>query len=477
MRLAATHAAALAALVATGCATAEARREAPRRPDLVPVARAMVAIDQLAARGGDEIKEERRQRTLAVDRSPQDPVARFLAVWAQPRGEDRWGGFRQLAREHPEGALGQIGMASVYLEWKVLDQADGAVARALAAEPDSWLVLLFRAAIAERRDRCDLAVRDDRAVLAADPANPEAHLGLARCARSQGDAATAREEARATLAAAPAHLGALALLAELAEEAGDEAAATALWSDLVAASPRDRSARLRLARQHRAAGRPDLAAGELRAAVALKEDAETLALLADAARAANDPRAELDAAERLSALNPSPGEWRRLAEMRLGAGDVEGADRAIRRALAGDPREPAGNALLGRIRLHRGETQEAVEALRIAGEPARAELAALERRLNLERLSRPDVGRLQRAVQVAVDRTFRARAASVPSLSGALKVRVTVSPAGEATLVEVLEDTLHDADVRACAYWNLRDAAYPQNRPGRFTFGFSFARR
>ena len=64
----------------------------------------------------------------------------------------------------------------------------------------------------------------------------------------------------------------------------------------------------------------------------------------------------------------------------------------------------------------------------------------------------------------------------MPSLAGDLKVRVTVNPAGEATLVEVLEDTIHDPDVRACAYWNLRDAAYPKNKPGRFTFAFSFRR-
>jgi tetratricopeptide (TPR) repeat protein len=479
MRLAVTTAVALAALAGAGCATGGRARSDPtgRRLDLVPVSRAMTDVDQLAARGGEEIRDERRRLTMAAARTPQDPVARFLAVWAQPHGEDRWGGFKQLAREFPESALGQIGMASVYVEWKILDQADAAVGRALAVEPDSWLAVLFRAAVAERRAQWELAARDHRAVLAADTMNPEAHLGLARCARARGDAAGARQEAEAALAEAPDHLGALALLAEVADEAGDRAEATARWAQVVEASPRDRNARLRLARCHRAAGRPDLARDQLRAAVALKEDAESLGLLADAARAADDPRAELEAAERLAALNPSAAEWRRLAEMRLAAGDVEGSERAIRRALAGDARDPAANALLGRIRLRRGDPQEAVEALRVGGEPARAELSALERRLNVEKLSRPDVDELQRAVQSAVDRTYRARAAEVPSLAGDLKVRVTVSPAGEATLVEVLEDTLHDADVRACAYWNLRDAAYPQSRPGRFTFDFSFARR
>ena len=65
----------------------------------------------------------------------------------------------------------------------------------------------------------------------------------------------------------------------------------------------------------------------------------------------------------------------------------------------------------------------------------------------------------------------------MPTLSGDLKVRVTVTPTGEAKEVEVLEDTVHDPDVRACAYWNLRDATYPQNKPGRFTFAFSFTKR
>jgi hypothetical protein len=53
---------------------------------------------------------------------------------------------------------------------------------------------------------------------------------------------------------------------------------------------------------------------------------------------------------------------------------------------------------------------------------------------------------------------------------------VTADAAGAATLVEVLEDSVHDPDVLACAYWNLRDAAYPQSKPGRYAFTFAFRR-
>jgi tetratricopeptide (TPR) repeat protein len=474
MRLASAVALALLA----GCAASRAAKEPGRpRQDLVPVARAMVSIDQIAERGGDEIKVERLARTTVAESSPNDAKARFLAVYAQPHGEERWGGFYRLSRELPDDALGQIGMAGVYVEWRVLDQAERAIVRALEVEPDNWLAVLYRALVFERRDKLEFAAMDYRTVLSADPQDAEAHLGLARIARKQGDPVKAKQEASAAFASAPGHVGALTLLADLALEEGDAAGAASLWAQVVEASPRDRKARLTLAGLYRKAGRPELARDQLKAAVALKEDAEVLSLLAETARAANDVRTEIEAVERLSALDPSSAEWARIGQMRLGYHDLDGAEQAFQNALQRNPRDPSANAGLGKIYLERGKLEQAIEALRISGDEGKADLLALEKRLNLDRISRPDVSQLQRAVQALVDRTFRARAQEVPTLSGDLKVRVTVTQAGEAKEVEVLEDTVHDADVRACAYFNLRDASYPHDKPGRFTFAFSFTKR
>jgi tetratricopeptide (TPR) repeat protein len=445
------------------------------RPDLVPVARAMTAIDA-AERQGDAIAGERQRRSAAAAAAPRDPAARFLAIYAQPRGEERWAELRALSREMSDSAFGQLGMAGVYVEWRTLDQADRAVAAALDREPDNWLAVRYRAETAERRGRLEFAAEDFRTVLSADPANPEAHLGLARVARAGGDAAAAAAEARAALEAAPGLFGAHALLAALAAERGDKVEAAARWARAVEASPRDREARLVLARLLRESGDARGAVEHWRAAVAIKEDAETLAALAEAARAAGEGKAELEAIERLSALDPGAAEWRRVAEIRLAAQDWDGAEKALRRALARDPRDAAANAGLGRVHLRRGAAQEAVEALRAAGDAGKADLSPLEKRLNLERLSRPDVKALQRAVQTLVDRTYRARLAEAPALSGSLRLRVTVGPSGAASLVEVLEDSVNDPDVRACAYWNLRDAAFPPNKPGRYSFSFAFAR-
>jgi tetratricopeptide (TPR) repeat protein len=474
MRLASTIALALLA----GCATGRGGREPGRpRPDLVPVARAMVAIDGAVERGGEELMLERQVRTSAAEAAPHDAAARFLAVYAQPHGEDRWGGFYRLNKELPDRALGQIGMAGVYVEWRVLDQAERAVVAALEIEPDNWLAVLYRARVFEKRDKLEFAAIDYRTVLSADAQNAEAHLGLARVAKAQGDAARAKQEAQAVLQGAPGNVGALVLLADLAVAAGDAAEAASLWQQVVDASPRNRKARITLAAYYRKAGRPALARDQLKAACDLKEDAEGLSLLADAARAANDVRTEIEAVERLSGLEPSSAEWANIGHMRLGYNDLDGAEKAFRTALQRNARDPSANAGLGKIHLQRGQLEQAIEALRISGDPGKADLVVLEKRLNLDRVTRPDVAQLQRAVQALVDRTYRTRVAEVPSLSGDLKVRVTVTPTGEAKEVEVVEDTIHDADVRACAYWNLRDAAYPQNKPGRFTFAFSFTKR
>ncbi|BDG01647.1 tetratricopeptide repeat protein [Anaeromyxobacter oryzae] len=466
----------LALVLLAACATTGPRpgEQARTRPDLVPVSRAMLAIEA-AERKGD-IAAQRARWTQASQAAPRDPVPRFLAIYAQPEGDERWAQFKALASEFPDSALGHLGMARTYVAWNTLDQADRALVQALEIEPDEWLAVLVRARVSERRGRTEAAAADYRTVLTADPENPDAHLGLARVARAAGDVARAEAEATLALRAYPDLFGAYALLGELAASRDDVVTAADYWTGAVEAAPRDRTARVTLARLLEKKGDVAGAEAQWKAAVDLKEDADALAALAQTARAAKDAATEQRALERLSAVDPSSAEWRRIAEIRLAAQDLDGAEKALRRALARDPRDAQASLGLGRVHAARGDTQQAIEAFRAAGGIARADLDALERRLNVEKVGRPDVTQLQKAIQALVDRTYRSRLAEAPSLSGTLRLRVTADVAGAATLVEVLEDSVHDADVRACAYWNLRDAVYPQNKPGRYSFTFAFRR-
>jgi len=464
---------ALAAQVAGTAVPAVAAPSAstPAAVDYVEVSRALTEIDAAERQG--ELADELRW-AQAAERAPQDATAQFLAVAAQPGAEDRWNGFRDLSLQLPRSALPWVGMARTYLAWKTWDQAERAIASALDRDPGCWLAVRARGELDEARGKPEAAQADYLAVLKADPHNPEAHFGLARLARARGDLDEAHDHAAAALDEARSIPGAWALLGDIALAIGEPGAAIDFWKGAVAQAPADRDARVSLARLLSAQGQAAAAVEEWQAAVDLKEEPEALAALADAARAAGDGPAEQQALERLARMKPTADQWRRVAAVRMAARDWASAERAYRRLLDAKPHDEEANLGLGRIALAQGDSVKAVEALRAAGAPGREELAALERRLNLEKLSRPDVVALQRAVQAQVDRTYRARLAEVPSLAGRLRLRVTADGGGAATLVEILEDSVHDPDVRACAYWNLRDATYPPEKPGRYSFAFAF---
>jgi tetratricopeptide (TPR) repeat protein len=469
------HAVALA-LLAAACATAPVPGAvtpvgaAPARPELRAVSRAITEIEDGERRG--DIAALRARWYRAAQANPKDPTTRFLALWTLPHHEQTWGELKELTREFPLSAMGHVGMGRIYVEWGVLDQVGRLVPVAAELEPDNWLLGLVLAAAAERGGRDEAAAATWREILKLDPENAEAHAGLARVALRARDLPAARAEAGLAIRAAPGHAPALRVLAEVAEAEGDLKAAGDQMARVVDASPRDREARVAYARMLKAEGDVDGARDQWQAAVALKEDADGLVALAEAARLAGDLGTEQKALERLSQSDPGGAEWRRIADIRILSGDLQGAERALRRALAGQPRDQGANLALGRILQKTGRVQEAVEALRAAGPAGEGDLRLLEARLNLQKVRQRDVAQLQRQVGALIERTYRQRLAELPRLQGALAVRVTVDPAGAATLVEVLEDTVHDEDVRACAVWNLRDAAYPPDKPGRYSFSF-----
>ncbi len=471
------------ALSLAGCAASSAGpstaapgrggRPADPSTDYLSISRALTEIDAAERQGelGDELRWAE-----AAERAPEDAAAQLLAVAAQQGVDDRWDGYRDLSREFPRSALPWVGMARIYVGWRTWDQAERAIATALERDPGCWLAVRVRGELHEARGRPDAARADYELVLKSDPKNPEARFGLARLARARGDLDEAHAQAAAALEETQSLPGAWAILGEIAEELGEPGAAIDFWKGAVAQAPGDRRARAALARLLAAQGDHAGALAQWQALAARQEDAEILTQVAAEARAAGDAAAEQQALERLAKLRPTAAQWKRVAALRMDARDWDGAERAWRRVLESAPRDPDASLGMGRIHLARGDAVRGIEALRAAGEPARVELAAVEQRLQLEKISRPDVNALQRAVQARVDRVYRARLAEAPSLSGSLRVRVTVDGAGTATLVEVLEDSVHDHDVRACAYWNLRDATYPPDRPGRYSFAFSFRR-
>jgi tetratricopeptide (TPR) repeat protein len=461
----------LASLAACASARAPAAAVAPPAPaeDLVAIARALGALDAAERRGTPDGAQARSEAARSAG------AAEFLALCAAPRDERTWSAFRALLDAAPKSPWPHLGMARIYLEWRTWDQLELEIGRALAKAPGNWIAVLLRAQAQERRERDDAARVDYQAVLRADPDDPEAHAGLARLARRARDAEGARREAEAAVRVAPDHHPALVLLGALAAERGDRTAAVGYYERAAQASPHDRDARIALARLYRELGEKDLASEQWRQAVGLREDAASLREMAELTRQGGDAAGERRALERLVQVDPTPAVgWRRLAELRLAEGDEAGAEQALKKTLERDPSDGASHVALARVLLARADATSAVRELRVAGAPGASEREALERRLHVERVERKDLDGLQRAVGALIDRTYRARLEGTPRLSGLIRLRATVDGEGTATQIEVLEDTIHDELVRACAYWNLKDATYPKGKPARYGFTFSF---
>jgi tetratricopeptide (TPR) repeat protein len=460
-------------LVAAGCAGPGAQVKGPQsnRPDLVTVDRAILQIEAAELRG--DVQGLRQGYAAQYEAKPTSAAARFLALYSRTRDEGTWAEMKAMSTELRDSGLGWLGQARIYVDWKVWDQIDKVVDDGFEAEPDNWLLVIPRAAAAEGRGRFDVAASDWAMVLKVDPKNPQALAGRARAARRAGDVAAARAAYEAALASSPAYMPALLGMAELATDAGDKEGAATWTAQAAEASPRDRELRLRYAKLLTEKGDAAGARDQYKAALGLKEDPDTLVLYAGAARAAGDVKAEEGAIERLSAVDPGAAEWKRVAEIRLANGDAAGAEAALRRSLARDPKDGAAQAAIGRLLEKKGDLHAAMEAFRASGEAGNADRAALEQRLNVTALKTSDVGALQKAAGALIEKTYRARLVEWPNLAGTLKIRVTSDPTGVATLVEVLADSVEDPAVRACAYWNLRDASYPPKKQGRYTFAFT----
>lgn len=286
-----------------------------------------------------------------------------------------------------------------------------ALERALALqEPTPWVVRCLQelTTLAGRRDRPELVRQAaERTVALLGPEAPEAAVAVIELAQAErragnleaaiarlqtlltvGDITAAHVQAREmlvqslcaggrrdeALAVARAAVNdtrrarLLMLVAWAARDADDLSSADAIAREVLALMPdHPQAMELRYEVAARRETVPALVA-ELQAQVEGDAPEPALRFLARIAGWEDDSVALVAAWERLAELRPDDADVHAtLGRMAVEVGDLERAERALRRALEIDPRHGEAARALGEVLVHRGQTDEAVALLRSSG--------------------------------------------------------------------------------------------------------------
>ena len=434
-------------------------------------------LETAALKGeGSKLREQLQDQ---IARSPRDWMLHVQAAWCAMPSDAAWNELKDVSLRAQDLPWPNLGMAKVYLTWKMRDLAENELKIALKKSPGfypAWIVQADAARLAGQHDAAAALYR--QALQAAD--DPAAHAGLGLSLLAQGKAAEARVELNRGVDAWPSQPDALAALAALATEDKDAPAAMKRYRQILDLSPRDRRARRAVADLAFSAGDKEAAGVEY---LRLVEDGDTdpevfrrLGTMVEQVR--NAPNAER-VFFKLADLEPtSPEPYYRLAELAEAQGDLARAEKRLASAAGRAPQDPIPVLRLARLRAKREQYADALESYReaqaLGSLPAEAagEVAALTAKLMLPAApAKGSLDRIYTQVSASLNALYAERVKEAPDLAGALKLRVKVGGDGRAQEVELVEDTVKDPLLAGHAAFALRGAQYPkQKREPLFEF-------
>jgi tetratricopeptide (TPR) repeat protein len=459
------HALLFAALFATSALAAD--------PPPPPTAQVMARLRELetAALGGNG-QALRDQLQSQVERSPRDWMLRVYAAWCVMPSDTAWNELKDISLHAQDMPWPNLGMARVYVAWKMRDLADQELKIALKKSPGFYPALVVQGDMARIAGHPDAAAALYRQALeAAD--DPAAHAGLGLTLLAQGKTADAKVELAKGVDAWPSQPDALAALADLAVREKDAASAMKRYRQLLALSPKDKRARRALADQAFDAGDKTAAAPEyLRLVEEGDADPEVIRRLGTMMdQIKTSPSAERVFFKMADADASSPEPYYRLADLAEAQGDLARAEKRLVSASARAPKDPAPQVRLARLRAKREQFAGALEAYRAAQAlgplpaDATAELTALVGKLMLPAApARGSLDKIYAQVSTSLNALYQERVKELPDLSGSLKLRVTVGDDGRASAVDMVEDSVKDPLLAGHASLALQEAQYPKQR-------------
>jgi tetratricopeptide (TPR) repeat protein len=436
----------------------------------IPVMAKLRELETAALKGGGPALRDQLQ--AQIDRAPKDWMLRVYAAWCTMPSDKAWNELKDVSLHAQDLPWPNLGMARVYVTWKMRDLADQELKIALKKSPGFYPAFIVQGDLARLAGHPDAAIAlYQQALQAAD--DPAAHAGLGLALLAQGKTADARAELSRGVDAWPSQPDALVALADLATTEKDSAEALKRYRQILDLSPKDKRARRALADLAFDGGDQASAAGEyLRLVDEGETDAEVfrrLGTMMEQVKAA--PSAER-VFLKLADLDPkSPDPYYRLADLAEAQGDLARAEKRLVSASARVPEDPAPRVRLARLRAKREQFALAVEAYRSAQalgalpQDVAAELTDLSARLKLPAApARGSLDKIYAQVSTSLNALYAERVKETPDLSGTLKIRVTVGDDGRASAVDMVEDSVKDPLVAGHAYLALKDAQYPKQR-------------
>lgn len=427
-------------------------------------------LETAALKGNGQALREQLQ--AQADRSPRDWMVRVYAAWCAMPSDTAWNELKDISLHAQDMPWPNLGMARVYVVWKMRDLADQELKIALKKSPGFYPAFIVQGDLARLSGHPDAAAALYRQALeAAD--DPGAHAGLGLALLAQGKTAEAKAELNKGVDGWSSQPDALAALADLATREKDAAAAVKRYRQLLELSPKDRRARRALADQAFDAGDKAGAGPEY---LHLVEDGDTdpevlrrLGTMMDQIK--SSPSAERVFLKLSDADPSSPEPYYRLADLAEAQGDLARAEKRLVTASARAPKDPLPLVRLARLRQRREQFASALEAYRAAKalgplpQDAAAELATLVGKLMLPAApAKGSLDKIYAQVSASLNALYQERVKEMPDLSGALKIRVTVGDDGRASAVDMVEDSVKDPLLAGHAALALEEAQYPKQR-------------
>jgi len=411
-------------------------------------------------------------RELQTPRSGRDWMLRVYAAWCVMPADTAWNELKDTSLRAQDLPWPHLGMARVYLAWKMRDLAETELKIALKKSPGFYPAFVAQGDAARMAGNHDAAMALYRQALqSAD--DPAAHAGLGLSLLARGKNAEGKAELARGVDAWPSQPEALAALAALSAADKDAAGAVKRYRQVLDLAPRDKRARRALADLAFDGGDKASAAPEY---LRLVEEGDTdpevlrrLGTMMDLVGAS--PSAERVFLKLADQDQASPEPYYRLADLAEAQGDLARAEKRLVTAGNRAPTDPVPLVRLARLRVKREqyagalEAYRAAEALGGAPEGAGAELTALVQRMMLPQApARGSLDKIYAQVSSSLNALYAERMKEAPDLTGTLKLKVSVGDDGRAVAVDTVEDSVKDPLVAGHAYFALKDAQYPKQR-------------